>query len=178
MFVVYCELLEGGGRMVGRLAIFFSCEAAVFFLTFISFSDVRLWFMFPDDLASAVAAAATTGGTIAVSAARVAATCGDPTVDAIGPVSSKNGAKSIGATADFCPRNHHHQHPTRWEKQTPPLTNNQQPNFCPRYFVLFNGDQFYRETSHQKQPNNNHSFHLNECISSLIETLEENYSPF
>ncbi len=48
--------------------------------------------MFPDDLASAAEEAATTGGTIAASAAPVAATCGAPTADAIGPDSSRNGA--------------------------------------------------------------------------------------
>ena len=49
--------------------------------------------MFPDDLASDVEAAATTGGTIAASVAPVAATCGDPIAVVIGPDSSRNGAK-------------------------------------------------------------------------------------
>lgn len=50
--------------------------------------------MFPDDLASDAVAAATTGGTIAASAAPVAATCGDPIAVVIGPDSSRNGAKN------------------------------------------------------------------------------------
>ena len=49
--------------------------------------------MFPDDLASDVEAAATTGGTIAASVAPVAATCGDPIAVVIVPDSSRNGAK-------------------------------------------------------------------------------------
>lgn len=47
--------------------------------------------MFPDDLASAVEEAVTTGGTTAVSAALAVATCGAPTADAIGPDFSKSG---------------------------------------------------------------------------------------
>ncbi len=48
--------------------------------------------MFPDDHASVEVDPAITEGTIAVSAAPVAATCGDPTVAATGPDSSRNGA--------------------------------------------------------------------------------------
>ena len=51
--------------------------------------------MFPDDLASAAEGAATTGGTTAASAAPVAATCGDPTADAIGQDSSRSGANHL-----------------------------------------------------------------------------------
>lgn len=54
--------------------------------------------MFPDDLASAAEGAATTEGTIAVSAALVVAICGAPIADAIGLDSSKNGAK-LGASS-------------------------------------------------------------------------------
>lgn len=101
--------------------------------------------MFPDDLASAAVEAATTDGTTAVLAVPAAATCGAPIADAIGPASSKSGAKNTIATIS---RRLAMETNRQQQQQQQPPQQQQQLSLSSLidlfHFLILNGKQFLR----------------------------------